>query len=1337
MVNKKIILVMLLTSIATYGHTDYSERPYEDSAKGLTWGDTRTPRFRVPGGYEVETTNKLTAAYQNFLRFFDEENREKGIKTKYVKEHFGEVPEYNEDLNLVPVWVEKYNPGKELKGKTPKYFTKEEVNKIIKESNKHPKLLAAIPKDSINEKNNMEYRLYFGNGNQIENLVYETKESFKNTKTKKEVKHIVDGSYEIVSGKYNLFGLSEDEYKKYFLDANGNNVSETDPKLVEFVKSKLEEGKNIKKNGDGGFDFKGKIKIKDGELYIEENGKDRKIFHNTYRVSIAGTEGWGENKKNKFSNLALTKVVVFKPYQNGEEIVYTDNSIILKDVIDPIGSNFKIVEKKNLKEEIYKEKLSSDYIDLKNGKISEITFKNKWSLSKEDFQKDDFIKVLPKIYENDSIIKKFEANKDKLGYSLSSVCFPSWGNVNMEKFTAIYKGEAEDAKKFMREQNMSLAAFQKLIDDTRVLNEKINNEKIPNEIEKLKNKLSLKRISNENLLAMISGRKMVKFGGIGRINNLIDLGEGYNILMITENDGTYTGKFGTNITFSPNVQLRNIDVIGVGRQESATLGNSGLSGITSLNIEVDTNKVNKKGYLYQHALKDTWEPLDKKDENGNFVKPNRIVFRKAGEFGLEEKFRNDFVVQLNTSDIGKDGTIIDMGRPLTYRDDLDGYEYKLSLIPDTVVQDINVLPEKSESGNDLVEIKYKDSIKLLSDAENKIYKSMVDSGEMKALKETLTTKNKKTTFSSPEADKANMEKNMKLALALKDINKSADDIIRELPEVYINKQQISRLKELIQELKNDSDIKKYRGVSKTLEKYKKINVSIVENKLEKIRSEFNFIPTNIQDFFSKASFYGEEKTVEKQTNEKIKIRKEILRKFGSEANILAEIAKIKESYKENVEKLYEELKAAEPNFDKGEEEVGSFSCPGKFLRGNSYDSTPGILNLLKDGSGDAIDQLLSLISEIRVYSDQIKAFEKLNEEDNVNEKLLESLEKNGLFKQIRPLMFYTKRQAESIDEFKIILSQLYENNIYAKVNKISKNEIDTFTPIVFDNKYDFNSKKAEARGGAISGRFARDKFKGTVYSAYGMYEKAVQDRLSLGFIVGGANSKFHEIVNDDVKTITTKSKINGTSAYIGAFGRYDIRKTINWINGIGIQYGNYKVDRDMKNHYQQDIYKGKLDTYSGNIYSGITYDYKLNNTLDINVKGALSYTIVNQGKAKEDRKPLSIEVKAQNFNYLDGQLGVGLTKTIFGKDTISSLSGMVSGVYGISGYDNHNLKAKFVGSSYEFDVKGEKYDKVALKITLDYNMQQESGLSYGIEGAYIKNADEDNISLGVKAGYKF
>lgn len=42
-----------------------------------------------------------------------------------------------------------------------------------------------------------------------------------------------------------------------------------------------------------------------------------------------------------------------------------------------------------------------------------------------------------------------------------------------------------------------------------------------------------------------------------------------------------------------------------------------------------------------------------------------------------------------------------------------------------------------------------------------------------------------------------------------------------------------------------------------------------------------------------------------------------------------------------------------------------------------------------------------------------------------------------------------------------------------------------------------------------------------------------------------------------------------------------------------------------------------------------------------------------------------------------------------------------------------------------------------MKIFIDYNVQTDEGYNYGLEGTYIANSEENNVKIGVKAGYVF
>ena len=71
------------------------------------------------------------------------------------------------------------------------------------------------------------------------------------------------------------------------------------------------------------------------------------------------------------------------------------------------------------------------------------------------------------------------------------------------------------------------------------------------------------------------------------------------------------------------------------------------------------------------------------------------------------------------------------------------------------------------------------------------------------------------------------------------------------------------------------------------------------------------------------------------------------------------------------------------------------------------------------------------------------------------------------------------------------------------------------------------------------------------------------------------------------------------------------------------------------------------------------------------------------------------------------------------------------------GYKNDNLKARITGSTSSFEIKGDRVKKDAVKILIDYNVQKATGFNYGLEGTYISNSDENNVKIGIKAGYTF
>ncbi len=1104
-------------------------------------------------------------------------------------------------------------------------------------------------------------------------------------------------------------GSSKTALWKIDLDESSKKKLDNDKDLMDFLKKAYND------NNDD-FIF---TKINDQTIKIEnkKEGTAVKLYVETAKGDVKDIS-W-------YKNTLLTQISVFKNLEGKGKILYTkDGGIIIEDVIDyskldakqKDGWSITPIDKNKIKGKIYTE-LLTDY-----SKMTEQEFRSKWDFKDNKEYEEVKKKLDPIRTKNDDLQNKSKELKEianKLGGEGWGTpyydCFESW---NKEENRKKLINDSEKLKKF----GLTKESFELLLTKgDQTIAEK---NKLENEIPELLKKTGIDRISNSDVIINKYGKR-IEFRGRGRVDGTIDFGQGDNRLKISEQS---TGRYGTNIIFGPYVKLKNMSYIAIGGQYSAATGGVGLSGKSSLTLEIDTTKVDEKGRLYQHALKDTW------------TDNNKIVLKSWEENPIN---RNNFAIELKVSSLGKDMEI-DMGRPLEYKAKAfyeylpysgeqikvgDIITYKTNFYSDSIAHDLVLInkgnEEKKENG--ILGVKIKDSLLLLNENENAVFKSMATSGNLGYLSDTLTTSNKKTKFaSSVEEDKFETQKIYNLIENIVE-QKSSAYILKLSSHFQIPKEKQNELQNKIDKIKKEECVTKAVEQLKTLENYKKIDLKGAINDMSTIVKEYQGIvpPDGIG--------YADQRRVEEKMKEK----------FPTKDAVQAEMERIQKYAKDKFSEILDKLDKAKPMNTENELVIGSASSPDKIV-----DRIRTNLKELEEIPTSSYKSKEILLAE---YVYKFKALEIALEK-------LDSLTKNDIYDHIKAQLeldasrkeksgedwidvishiFYTQRQTESLKELKTIISQLSDNNIYAKVNKISKNEIDVFNSAITNSNFDFDTKKTQASGGAVSGRFSRDKFKGTIYSGYGIYETPIKDDLSLGLVVGGGTSSFHEIKNDDIKTVTTNSKIKGTRAYLGAFERMNLKKDLNWINGVGFQYATYDVDREMRNHYQSDIYKGKLDTYSGNVYSNLIYDYKINDTLNANIKGGLSYTLVNQGKATEENKPLAIEVKEQNFNYLDGQLGVGLTKTIFGDNITSSLSGTFYTMYGLIGYDNKDLKGRIVGSPSEFSIKGQNYEKQSVKLSLNYNVVHHSGFNYGLEGSYTKNSNEDNISVGIRAGYSF
>lgn len=794
--------------------------------------------------------------------------------------------------------------------------------------------------------------------------------------------------------------------------------------------------------------------------------------------------------------------------------------------------------------------------------------------------------------------------------------------------------------------------------------------------------------------------KNIEFRGKGRINGEINLGEGSNHLIISEQ---FTGKYGTNVILGPYAKLKNIKVVEVGGHIGSD-SSSSLSGRTSLALDIDPKIKNKNGYLIQHAFKDS-------DKNIIFRSPNTL---------LNKRYKNDFSIELMTSKLDNN-SIIDLGRSLYTKDGTDK-DYYITLIPDSIANNIIELDKKSETGNSLIKIEIKEKIKELNNLENQVYSSLKNSENLSALFPTLTTTNKRTNF-TVEEDEKEIQKDKLLATYLR--TKTPDKILEDLSQFNFSKKQTLVLKEKIKNIQNTDIIKDDKIKREELKAFNKMNFD--NNNLEKHllwfkdKIKIDYSKLNDETRINLASelekYY--ENNLKDSSDSLLNLSKKYNNKIsnienlGNKISYILETIKTIKNYKEEDNDDFDDWNYWGYNYNNSlASKSNKLEKYFKEIEGYLND-IPHLVKIIKDENEDKLD--LELIKELKALETRKDIFD---------------------YKELHSALYYTQRQEETLKELKTLIKQVQNKNIYSRLNKIAKDEISTFTSLPFNIDNNFSINKNYIYGGSILTKNSYDFFKGNIYSGYGIYESEINNK-SFGLILGGATSNHNEIKNDTFKENTTESKIKGVSAYIGGYNRNFLTPQLQWINGIGIQYGEYKINREFKNNYQQDIFTSDTTLYGINTYSGLNYQYSLDNDLLLNFKGLFTYTFISQEEIKENEKPLSLNISPQNYNYLDTELGITLKKIIFNTDSKNTLSGGIFGKFGLLGYNNKSLDGKFNNSSSSMEIQGKKFEKNSIKLSLNYNVSLNSGINYGLEGTYTTNHKYNNITFGLNAGYYF
>ena len=1305
--------------------------------------------YRIPLKSEnVETFEG--GAYENLLRMVDEYNRQRGVNNSYFYKSTEKELRLRDNIDLIAVTQftgdeERGNYGTvqlDKKNNLTKGYL--DLPSIIEKRTDALKANGNYDDFSYTTVGNQK-RFYFGNGNVANDIIIKGTNDFnkeldiqKNAKTDT---YLINGGYESINfANRNQLGITMDEYYKKI---EGKSNDEVRKFLLEKLKEKRPDLN---------------VYEKDGELYTKENGQEWKVYYKVEPVSVERTSTNGQIIKDneKFEDTVYTNIYVYKPNNDPQNssgrILYTNKGDIivedklssntdmlintgynrersLQDIIDfaKTGENLPADASENEKN-VYR--YVRDKEDVKAGTMSQSDFDTKWvtpfgpgSTFQNDIQaymqektvKEAELKPLKEKYdEYKRKLKEVENSPEfqSLGFShgIFNPQFSHWySQQDIDNFIATHTPEQVQAAK----DYYKYKALKNTADDD-VLNKEIEIADLearygfakygPAQNQRWRGKF----IQNSHISLTKTGKK-IEFRGQGKILGKVDLGEGENELLISE---ASTGRFGTNIILGPYSSLHGIKILRVGGKSSANEGNASLSGRTSLTLDLDPTKKNDEGHLYQHALKDS-------DPNIVFIEGNTAIERTNG-ITNPMKDRNQFEVELMVSRISENSTI-DMGRNIhyTYTNKILGESWDMNIpfISDSIAHSLVDNHKYSKNGNSLLEVKIKNEIKRLDQDENEVYRSIKNANLLSLLQPTLTTTNKKTKFSVKDEKK---EESKKLALFDYLIEKKPEDIIKDLSDFNLDKDKEQEAVDKINKLQSSPIILSTKRKLEKLnelhqrEEYKNIDLGkfinpfAIDYDITVPLANISEVWTDYDEFYQKDLGYRnsevgklEEKRIEKRAEESLKRIKSIVDKIDKDTLT-------------NLATQYPEA------------ELGSIVS---------------LINDIKALNNTSQEGMRSL------YNKVIGLKKNIDKQLAYKENLLEELEKSitlyssneqTLYNNLRGIISYTLREEEALQELKELLSQLKDTNIYSKVNKIAKNEISTYTNIPFDINRSLSENKHYTRGGFISNRTVQDNFKGNIYTAYGIYEYKFKDNTSIGFMVGGANTN-HKITHTkrSAESTPTDSTIKGTSAYLGSYFNQElISSKINWINGLGLQYGSYKAERHLKNNYQSFDSNGKVKIKGLNTYTGFVISYPIQEDVALQFKGILSYTFLQQGRVKE-KNGLTIDVDSKNYNYLDSEVGIGMSKTLYDIDGKSNLTASISGISGLYGYKNDNLKARITGSTSSFEIKGDRVKKDAVKILIDYNVQKATGFNYGLEGTYISNSDENNVKIGIKAGYTF
>lgn len=316
-----------------------------------------------------------------------------------------------------------------------------------------------------------------------------------------------------------------------------------------------------------------------------------------------------------------------------------------------------------------------------------------------------------------------------------------------------------------------------------------------------------------------------------------------------------------------------------------------------------------------------------------------------------------------------------------------------------------------------------------------------------------------------------------------------------------------------------------------------------------------------------------------------------------------------------------------------------------------------------------------------------------------------------------------KDSSEGKKELISLLTDIYKNTPYGYVGTISRRNMELFRDQI-DNK-NLSQGEKTVEGGYIYNdlELQSKNIIGTkvdvnnhINGGFGKIEYGVSDKVSTGIIFGGIKN------NSDINNSSLKS----TGLYTGLYSKFNLNN-LSLKAGIGYQYEDYNASRTFSNKFQGKSYSSKFNENSINAYIGASYKYMLGN-LCIEPVSELSFTGISQNFISEDKEPLSMNVKKENFGYIDAEIGIKLGEKFRFKNSNLLLN---CGVFYNYSFDDDKYLTGTMKDGSSFDILvPEKED--GLKLTLETSLEIKN-ITYTLEGGYLKGDNHKNTYGKVSA----